>query len=225
VPWAVVDAAREVSERRDCSDVLKVREVRGIVLGAVHADRCTPDELLRVLALTGTQHSALARRACRDAERGAVSPPEAEMVDDALALGVPFYANVAVWVRGRFLGIADGWLVGTGVGWESDSKEEHGEGEKLDATFMRSERFRLAGAHLAHVTPSRYRTEGLPWWEREVFAEVRRRQAAGLGDPPGLQLRDPRGPLLFESTGSPPYPLPDLTRCILAADDAAVGAA
>jgi hypothetical protein len=222
---AAVDTGRQISRITMMSEAQQLRDVRGVVLGAVLDGRCTPEELLSVLGTGSIRHSRLVRRACLDAARGALSPPEAEMVEDALQFGVPFYANVEVWIHGKFLGIVDGWLVGTGVGWESDSESEHGETGRLDATISRGESFRLAGAHLAHVSPARYRKEGRQWWLREPFAEVRRRQSQGLGDPPGLELRKPQGPLLHEAQEtSPPYRLPDLSRCVLAerrADEAA----
>ena len=196
IAQSVVDGSRELSELQD---------VRGLVLGAVADGRCTAKELLAILDAGAVAGTALARRACRDAERGATSPPEAELVDVLLGYGVPFYCNVEVWVNGEFLGVADVWLVGTGVGGEQDSREHHGDSDKLDSTLLRDKRFTRAGAVLAHVTPTRFRLapDAFVW---EMFHEVLNRQAKGLGDPPGLELR-PRGPLLQGNVRTPPpYP-------------------
>lgn len=204
-PWAVIDTARQISERQDRSDAMKLRDVRGVVLGAVGAKRVTPDQLSQVLGMTAVAHSALARRAILDAERGAVSPPEAELVDDLLGCGIPFVANVEVWVHGVFLGVVDVWLLGTGVGLEQDSKQEHGNPERLDKTLLRSSGFRRAGALLCHTTPTRYR-ESPQAFLASVFQDVRDRQAQGLGDPAGLELRNALGPVLCgTSDGAPPY--------------------
>jgi hypothetical protein len=79
-----------------------------------------------------------------------------------------------------------------GVGGELDSKEFHGETDKLDDTLRRHGRFR--GLELCHVTPGRYRANP-DAFHRQLFEMVAERQAMGLGDPPGLELK-PRGPLL-----------------------------
>jgi hypothetical protein len=207
VPWAVIDTAREISRQHGPTDVSKLRDVRGVVLGAVAAKRTTTEELTQVLGLTAIAHSGLARRAILDAERGAASPPEAELVDDLLRFAIPFVVNVEVWVDGEFLGIVDVWLLGTGVGLEQDSKQEHEAPERLDRTLLRSKGFDRATAVLHHVTPTRYRADPHAFLGG-VFEDVRRRQARGLGDPPGLELRNARGPVLLgESADPPPYRL------------------
>ncbi len=203
----VVDAAHQVLAvrkaslgqaptrgRREWFDTSCLRDIRGLVLGAVADKRCTVEEVLGVLDGGAVRDSVLLRRACLDAQRGAASPPEAELVDDLLGYDLPFYCNVEVWLDGKLLGIADVWLVGTGVGGEVDSKEAHEEAGLLDATLLRHAGFTAAGAELCHVTPTRYRANPLTF-HQELFAAVRSRQARGLGDPPGLRLV-PRSPLL-----------------------------
>lgn len=206
VPWAVIDTAYQISRSRLRGPVQKLREVRGVVLGAIGAGRTTVEELAQVLGLGAIAHSGLARRAILDAMRGAVSPPEAECLDDLLTYDLQVVANVEVWVDGRFLGIVDAWLVGTGVGIEQDSKQEHEAPERLDRTLLRSKGFDAAGAVLHHVTPTRYRADPHAFLG-QVFADVRRRQARGLSDPAGLELRNARGPVL-QGEGSLPYPSP-----------------
>lgn len=205
IAWAVIDTTRQISQRKDQSDTRKLRDARSVVLGAVGSGRVTAAELSEVLGLTAVAHSALARRAILDAERGAVSAPEAEMIDDLLTYQIAFVANVEVWINGVFCGIVDAWLLGTGVGLEQDSKQEHGDDERLDQTLVRSDRFRRNGALLDHVTPTRYRADPHAFL-REAFEDVRARQAAGLGDPPGLELREARGPVL-QGEGPVPYRL------------------
>jgi hypothetical protein len=205
VPWAVIDTAHQVSRSRSASDARTLREVRGVVLGAIGADRTTVGELTQVLGMSAIAHSGLARRALLDAQRGAVSPPEAECLDDLLTYDIPFVTNVEVWINGQFLGSVDIWLLGTGVGIEQDSKQEHEAPDRLDRTLLRSKGFDNAGAVLHHVTPTRYRADP-HFFLRQVFAEVQRRQGLGLGDPPGLELRNARGPVL-RGEGPSPYSL------------------
>lgn len=193
VPQVVVDGAREIGD--------DLREVRGLVLGAVADKRCSVAELRGLLDAGAVAGTALARRACLDAERGAASPPEAELVDGLLSLGVPFYCNVEVRVHGELLGVADVWLLGTGVGGELDSKEFHADDLRLDATLLRHKAFERAGLTLCHITPSRYRANPAAF-HQELLTAVRERQAAGRAEPPGLTLR-PRGPLLLGSVRCP----------------------
>lgn len=197
VPWQwhgvpVADGARIVVDgARECGSL---RDVRGLVLGAVadlHADPATLTRLLDNGAVGGT---AWARRAVGDAIRGAASPPEAELVDDLIGCGLPFYVNATLSMHGRFVGIADVYLVGTGVAGEMDSKEVHGDADALDDTLVRHETFTDAGLSLAHVTPGRYRANPTAFHDRLLGAVADRRRR-GLGEPGGLVVT-PRGPLL-----------------------------
>lgn len=181
----VVDGARECDSLRD---------VRGLVLGAVADGHCEPELLLELLDRGAVGGTARARRAARDAQRGAASPPEAELVDDLVGRGVPFYVNVEARVDGRFVGVLDVYLVGTGVGGEMDSKERHGETEQLDDTLGRHEQASSHGLSLVHVTPTRYRTDPERYVAR-LMATVADRRRRGLAEPAGLVLT-PRGPLL-----------------------------
>ena len=193
--WAgvpVADAARLVVDAaRECTSL---RDVRGLVLGAVADNHSTPTELLTLLDGGAVGGTAWARRAAGDAQRGAASPPEAELVDGLLGCGFPFYVNPEVRLRGQLLGRLDLYLAGTGVGAEMDSKERHGGQEALDDTLSRHERVDAGGLSLVHVTPSRYRSDPAAFRERLV-AKVIARRANGLGEPDGLEVI-PRGPLL-----------------------------
>ncbi|MHB8961384.1 MAG: hypothetical protein ACYDAN_17380, partial [Candidatus Limnocylindrales bacterium] len=180
----VVDGARECSSLRD---------VRGLVLGAVADSHADPEELTRLLDNGAVGRTAWTRRAVRDAERGAASPPEAELVDDLIGCGLPFYVNATLCLQGRFIGIADVYLLGTGVGGEMDSKQVHGDADRLDDTLVRHDTFTGAELSLVHVTPGRYRANPTAFHDR-LFAAVVDRQRRGLGEPEGLVVT-PRGPL------------------------------
>lgn len=197
VPWQwhgvrVADAARLVVDgARECGSL---RDVRGLVLGAVADAHTDPEALTKLLDNGAVGGTAWARRAVGDAVRGAASPPEAELVDGLIGCGRPFYVNATLSLRGRLIGIADVYLVGTGVGGEMDSKEVHGDADRLDDTLVRHDVFTDADLTLAHVTPSRYRANPIAFHDR-LFAAVADRQRRGLGEPEGLVVT-PRGPLL-----------------------------
>jgi hypothetical protein len=180
-PRATVDAARAVSSPRD---------VRGLVLGAVGARRATVDEL--TAALDGGQRngSALVRRAIADAARGCASPPEAELVDELLGRGVPFYVNPSLWLDGVFLGCPDVWLVGTGTGGEVESQERHGDASGVENTYDRHERITAPGLQLVHLSVGRVRRD-----VGEAADHLLRRAGSGPSAPTGLVIV-PRGPLL-----------------------------
>lgn len=188
----VADAARLVVDgARECRSL---RDVRGLVLGAVADGHAGPDDLTRLLDAGAVGGTAWARRAVLDAQRGAASPPEAELVDDLIGCGHPFYVNPEVRVGARFIGFLDVYLVGTGVGAEMDSQERHGEQESLDDTLGRHENAFNQGVSLVHVTPNRYRADP-PAFRARLLGAVADRRRRGLGEPPGLEVR-PRGPLL-----------------------------
>lgn len=190
--------------RRSRHDARCLREIRGLVLGAVADGHCSAQELLAVVDDGPMRGSALVRRACHDALRGAASPPEAELVDGLLAYGVPFYCNVELWDGDVLVAVLDVYLAGTGVGGEMDSKEVHAAADLLDLTLLRHGRVERYGVKLCHVTPSRYRANPVAFHE-ELFEAVLARQAGALGDPVGLRLV-PRGPLLCgPRRGRPPY--------------------
>ena len=181
-----------------------LREVRGVVLGAVADGLCDPREVLARLDAGSVRDTKLVRRAAHDALRGAASPPEAELVDGLLGLGVPFGCNVEVHVGGRLVAVLDVYLLGTGVGGELDSREAHGSETQLDATLLRHRTVERLGLQLLHVTPNRYRS-GPDAFHDELVAEVRRRQARGLGEPQDVSLVL-RGPVLCGPVRPrPPY--------------------
>lgn len=182
----VVDGARECTQLSD---------VRGLVLGAVADGRTGPEELLALLDGGAVGGTALTRRAVRDALRGAASPAEAEVIDALIGRGRPFVANADVHVGERFLGKLDGYLLGTGVGYEVDSREHHGRSEDMSATLQRHERAsRGELVTLVHVTPTSFRARPDQFFARlEEALDYRR--TSGLGEPAGLWIRS-SGPVL-----------------------------
>jgi hypothetical protein len=177
-PRLVVDGARECASLRD---------VRGLLLGAVADGHASPAELTRLLDAGAVGGTAMTRRAVRDAERGAVSPPEAEVADGLFGRRQPFALNRSVWVDDLFVGCLDGYLIGTGVGYEVDSREWHGSSRDMSATLQRHERANRAGLTLVHVTPVSYRANSGAFLAR-LDAAVAHRRATGLGEPAGLRL-------------------------------------
>lgn len=184
---AVYDASRAAGSLRD---------VRGLVLGAVSDGWATVDGLGALLTSGQRNGSAHLRRAVADAERGCASPPEAEVVDELVGCGLPFYVNPAVLVGGRLVGYPDLWAVGLGVGGEVQSKERHGTVADEESTFDRDERFGSHGLDLVHLSVRRIRRD--PREAASRFLVRARERAAWAPDrrePPGLEVR-PRGPLL-----------------------------
>lgn len=176
----VVDAARLMPD---------LREVRALVLPAARSAWCTEPALRDILERSGSAGSALCRRALSDARGGAWSAPEAEAADLVMPLvrrgSLPLVLlNAELWLDGRLLGRPDGWLLGTDVGWEVDSREHHGSQQALDATLDRHERFGAAGLTLLHRSPQRLRLAGKAFVD-ELVARV----ARGGVPPPGLCVR------------------------------------
>lgn len=178
---AVVDAARSLSSLRD---------VRGVVLGAVADGKTHPADLITALGAGRRNGSAVVRRAICDAQRGCASPPEAELVDGLVGRGTPFYVNPELWLRGVVLGSPDVWICDTGTGGEVDSHERHGDNVGVDNTYDRHERYAGAGVQLVHLSVGRIR--------RDVGGSVDHllaRARAGPPAPAGLVVV-PRAPLL-----------------------------
>lgn len=180
----VVDGARECGSLRD---------VRGLALGAIADGLTTPAQLTALLDVGAKPGSGRLRRAVLDAERGAASPPEAEVVDALVGRGWPFVVNAEIRVHGQLVGVFDIYLLGTGVGGEVDSVEWHS-GASLQTTLDRHERSSLVGLSLVHVTPAVFRADP-PAFLARLDGAVRERRVRGLTEPPGLEIL-PRGPVM-----------------------------
>lgn len=185
VDRAVVDAAWQARSLRD---------VRGIVLGAVADKWASADDLQRVLATTQRNGSGLTRRAIRDAQRGAASPPEAELVDELVGCGIPFYVNPDLLLDGRFLGSPDVYLPGLGLGGEVESQERHGTDHDVETTYDRHERVTTGGIELVHLSVRRIRAS-VREAAGHLLGQARQRALLPRPEPSGLTII-PRGPLL-----------------------------
>lgn len=183
---AVVDAARRLE---------RLQDVRAVVLSALQVRWCSLDSLRAELEAGPRNGTALCRRALLDWERGAWSAPEAELADVAAAdRRLPaFLLNATLLVHGVVVGMADGWFVGLGLGWEVDSRRHHAEDDDFDATLARHDAFGSHGLQLLHVTPRRARSLGAGYADVLAAAVAARRQA-GQPEPSGLEVRpfDPR---------------------------------
>lgn len=156
-----VDGLRVVAPDQAVADaalrLLRLRDVRGLVLAAVADGRVALDRLDLLLARAPRNGSAHLRRALVDARRGAASAPEAELVDLLLPvarrLRLELLVNADVLHDGRLLGRVDALLPALALGVEVDSLRHHGSGADLEATLRRHDRFAAAGVRLLHVTP------------------------------------------------------------------------
>ncbi|MCU1691983.1 MAG: hypothetical protein JWM64_1074 [Frankiales bacterium] len=181
---AVTDAALRLPGRRD---------VRALVLAAVADGRVALPRLQALLDCAPQRGSGHLRHALVDAQRGAVSAPEAEVVDLLLPvarrLRLELLVNADVLLDGRLVGRVDALLPALGLGVEVDSVRHHGSGADLEATLRRHERFAAVGLRLLHVTPWSVRTT-----PHDVVARVR----AAIGQPvlllPGVEVRPRRTP-------------------------------
>ena len=198
-PWLWHDVRVAPADRvlLDCAlGLSELREIRGLVLGAVADDRASVEEMTRLLAAEPRNGTALLRRALRDAADGAASPPEAEMADALRGCTLPFLLNPELRLNGTLVGYPDGYFVGLGAGWEVDSRERHEGDESFDETLGRHTLF---GGHvivLAHPTPRRIRQD--PMLAASGVLNVARARLllpADLREPRGLEVI-PRGPVL-----------------------------
>lgn len=182
---AVVDAARELP---------RLRDVRGVVLGAVADGWADVEGLRRVLDTTQRNGSGLTRRALLDAERGCASPPEAELVDALIGCGRPFYVNPQLLLDGRLLGCPDVWLPGLGIGGEVESVERHGSSHDTETTYERHERMTTPGLELLHLSVRRIRRDPAEA-ARHLLLRAQQRSHLVRPEPAGLVVV-PCGPLL-----------------------------
>lgn len=198
--WEDRDGVRVATATRAVPDAARMlpglRDVRGLVCGALNAKHSTYDALLAEWRAEYRDGLALLGRSLQDWADGARSAPEAEVADtlrDQARRGQlpPFLLNPNVYDGPVLLGAADVYVPGHALGAETDSRRHHGDPEALDATLQRHEVFSAAGIRLEHVTPTRFRRDPSGWAGR--FAAIAQERRA-VGDPPGLRL-EPVGPL------------------------------
>lgn len=173
-----------------------LRDVRGLVLGAVSDDWATPEGLLSLVTAGQRNGSALVRRAALDAARGCASPPEAELVDGLVGRGLPFLVNPALLLDGVLVGYPDIYAVGLGLCGEVQSTERHGAEADEESTYDRAERFGGHGLGMSHLSVRLIRADLHDAVGRFLAAARRRLELPPrLREPPGLEVR-PRGPVL-----------------------------
>lgn len=197
---AIVDGGRRLDH---------LRSVRALLLGAACAGFCSPKELAAEVEEGARRGSGLVRRAADDALAGAWSAPEAEaaqLVRGLVRAGLlpPFLLNPTLLLSGRRIGQPDGWIPGTGVGWQVESRRHHSSDDDFDSTLAVHDAYAAAGLTLLHVTPRRLRRLG-PAWAHELRAAVEARARAGHTEPPGLEVR-PIAPLQDASRARAPLP-------------------
>lgn len=185
VERAVVDAAREQD---------RLRDARGVVLGAVADGWASADDLRQQLDSTQRNGSGLVRRAITDAERGCASPPEAELVDELVGCGIPFYVNAEIVLHGALLGVTDVWFVGLGLGGEVESAERHGSEQDVETTYDRHERITRHGLELVHLSVRRIRADPHEA-ALHLLAQASARRQLAVRESAGLIVR-PHGPLM-----------------------------
>ena len=179
---ALIDGARRLQD---------LQSVRALLLGAVCARRCTALELSEEVEAGAQRGSGLVRRAVDDALAGAWSAPEAEAaheVGDRVRRGQlpPFLLNPVLRLGGRRVGQPDGYLPGTGVGWQVQSRRHHAEGDGFDQTLAVHDDYVAHDLTMLHVTPKRLRLLRGRWSDLLVDALAAR---GGRGEPAGLEVR------------------------------------
>ena len=167
-----------------------LREIRGVVLGAVDDGHASAAELRAVLDAGLRNGSALTRRAIRDAERGCASPPEAELVDALIGCGQPFLVNPEIWYGDVLVGRPDVHFLGRAGTGEVESEERHGSLEDRESTYDRHERFVSYGCDPTHLSVRRIRAD-VHEAAGHLLTEVRKSGPL----PEGLRVV-PRGPVL-----------------------------
>ncbi|MBW3640698.1 MAG: hypothetical protein KY451_12750 [Actinobacteria bacterium] len=183
---AVIDGARRLTD---------LSAVRALVLGAVCRRFCLADDLRLEVESGWRRGSGLVRRAVDDAIAGAWSAPEAEAADlvsaAVRARRLPgFLLNPTLLLGDRRIGAPDGYVPGTGVGWQVDSRRHHSGDDDFDATLAAHDGYAAYGMTMLHVTPRRLRMLG-PAWVDLLVAAV---HANGAGEPAGLVV-EPNGPV------------------------------
>jgi hypothetical protein len=186
-PRAVLDACRVHSGLRD---------VRGVVCGALNAKLTTYDALRLEHRAEYRDGVALMGRALDDWADGARSAPEAEVADELRELVwrkqmPPFLLNPNVYEGAVLIGATDVYVPGCALGGETDSVRHHGSAQGLDDTLSRHADFERVAVRLEHVSPARFRRSPRAWGL--MFAALAEERRA-LGDPPGIRI-EPIGPL------------------------------
>jgi hypothetical protein len=192
----VADAIRRTSGLQDA---------RAVGAAAVRDDRVDWQTVASLARLPGPGAGHFAQVA-REILDGVRSPAEADLhvsLFKAASRGVlpPYLLNPDVLVDGVLLGSPDAWFPGLGLGDEVDSRQWHEEEGQLDRTLLRHEVFARHRLELAHITPSRFRSDPAAHVAR-LRQLVAARRTLSVPEPPGLVVLG-RGPLLPARTDWP----------------------
>ncbi|MDI2132534.1 hypothetical protein [Yinghuangia seranimata] len=178
---AVVDTCRHVERERD---------VLALVAQVVQNRRVTVGELEEELAAAPRREDRLLNLALEELRTGTRSVAEAEARKVVEGAGLP----KAVWNArlylpdGRFLACPDGYWVELGVALEVNSWAYHSSPEDLARTERRRLTMTAAGVIVVAVTPLELRLDPARFIA-DLAEVIRQRTAAGLGKPPGVEVR------------------------------------
>jgi len=103
-----------------------------------------------------------------------------------------FLLNPVLRTSAGRVGQPDGYVVGTGVGWQVQSQHHHAGEDDLETTLAVHDAYAAHDLTMLHLTPCRLRRLGADWVELLFDAVVAR---AGRGEPEGLVVEQ-RAPLL-----------------------------
>jgi hypothetical protein len=178
VPRSAADACRGLSS---------IRDVRAIVAEAVQRSLTTVPALEHELAMAGTSHTALLRRAIREIASGARSAPEAEfheLFPTGGSLPSIIWNPTLRVDDGTTLPSPDGWIPEVGIALEVDSREYHLGPEGWQRTMRRHNLLSSYGAMVLHFTPSEIRQR-----KRSVRGVVERAYAERLASGVTVNIR------------------------------------
>ena len=175
VPRACIDAARRLDRAGEITELLSDAVQRGL---------CTVGALGHELDDTTRRGTAVPRSVLRDVAEGVRSAAERQAKALWRRSGLPeAWWNVAVHDEGgRFLGIADCWVDGVAMVWETESSEWHLSPADHDATVERAAAFTAAGAVYTATKPKKLRTDpqGVAATLRATYERARTRPRPGL---------------------------------------------
>lgn len=149
---AAADAARWLTD---------LREVRGLVAGAVQNKRCTVEELAEELRAGGVRHSGLLRTVLAEVSAGVRSAPEAELRDliGEAGLPMPMFNPRLYLLDGTFIAQPDAWWPEAGVAIEVDSRRWHINPDDWEHTMDRHTELGQHSIVTLHFTPHKVRTD------------------------------------------------------------------
>lgn len=187
---AIVDAARELRH---------AHLVRQLVTAAVQRRQVTTDRLLAEVEAGAIRGSAVVRRAVLEAEAGAWSLPEADVLGACAASRVlpRVWPNPELVAHdGSILPSPDGWIDEVGLAIQVHSREYHLRDADWEGTVQSDTLLGSYGIAVLAVTPRSFARDRDAFVRRVEQAYV---NLARLGRRPDVELR-PRGPGLIPAS-------------------------